>query len=72
MAFNLLTILAVIFAGAFMLIPIAAGKSWFVQLGLILVWSVVIAAILAYLADRSIRKEIEARQHGQSSSRDVR
>jgi len=64
MRFNLLTILAVIFVGAVLLIPIEAGKSWLVQFGLILVWSIMIAAILAYLADRDIKRAIQERDRG--------
>lgn len=64
MAFNLLTILAVIFAGAVVLIPVAAGKPEIVKLGLALVWAVVMGAILAYLADRDIRRAIRERNHG--------
>jgi membrane protein implicated in regulation of membrane protease activity len=65
MRFNEGTFLIIILIGGAILIPVnyALGWSGLAQMGLLLIWSIIISAIIAFLADREIRRAQKERNH---------
>lgn len=64
MRFNFGTLLLIILVAGAILWPISFVFEGLAKILLLLVWSIITAGIIAYVADRDIKRAIKERNHG--------